>query len=153
MREAKWKEGMKRGVLTALTISCFPPRPPFLTIAAPVPFVPDPPTPGPRWNQTHSFRCSSKHVADRVRKVLEFIGLESDLVMNDEVMRGLRSSLKSAVCCEADIKQKQRDKSNFDIHLAGRNQSGKRLSVVTPRSTTVPARGLPFWSALASSTG
>jgi hypothetical protein len=59
-----------------------------------------------RRNQAHSLRCSSKHVTDSVCKVLEFIGLESDLVMNDEVMCGLCRSLKSAMCCKDDIEQK-----------------------------------------------
>ena len=46
-REARWNERMK--VYALLTISCFPPEPPFLMIApalVPVPFTPTPPAPG-----------------------------------------------------------------------------------------------------------
>jgi hypothetical protein len=48
--KVRWNEGMKLFVL--LTISCFPPEPPFITIAPtpavlnPTPFNPDPDTPG-----------------------------------------------------------------------------------------------------------
>ena len=81
-----------------------------------------------RRNQAHSLRCSRKHVTDGIRKVLEFISLESDLVMNDEVMRGFRRSLKSAMCCEDDIKLTNIRRTNFDVHLVGRNQSGTQMS-------------------------
>lgn len=49
-REARWNERMKENkVYALLTISCFPPEPPFLIIApalVPVPFTPTPPAPG-----------------------------------------------------------------------------------------------------------
>ena len=52
--------------------------------------------------------------------ILEFISLESDLVrvMNDEVMRGFRRSLKPAICCEDDIlPTKKEDEIKFDFPL------------------------------------
>jgi len=58
-----------------------------------------------RWGgERDGFGGTSEHVRDRVSESLELVRLESDLIVNDVIVRGADRALKSVVRLEVEIK-------------------------------------------------